>query len=168
MKTQDSRAVVLKLPGMSSSVAAVASVPNRLLPGCSAIILREDGKILIQRRSDNGLWGLPGGAVEMGETISDATVREVREETGLEIEVQRLLGLYSDPATQVVAYADGNVVHYVSASFLCRVIGGEPTVTEESTELVWSDPLALPQPFVPSQRIRVDDWLVGNTAPVIR
>ena len=151
-----------------SSVAPLEAAPNRLLPACSAIILREDGKILIQRRSDNGMWGLPGGAVEMGEAITDATVREVREETGLIVEVQRLLGLYSDPATQVVSYADGNVVHYVSASFLCRVIGGEATTTEESTELAWCDPLALPQPFVPSQQMRVDDWLVGNAAPVVR
>src|SRR5438045_8375170 len=66
-------------------------------PGVSAIILTPEG-LLLQRRSDNGLWGLPGGGVEPGESVSEAIVREVREETGLEVAPGRLVGVYSAPA----------------------------------------------------------------------
>src|SRR3989442_14998608 len=93
-------------------------------PGVSAIIVTPEGALL-QRRSDNGLWGLPGGGVEPGESVSEAIIREVREETGLEVAPVRLVGVYSAPALgQVVTYPDGNVIHYVSASFECRIVGG--------------------------------------------
>jgi ADP-ribose pyrophosphatase YjhB (NUDIX family) len=63
----------------------------------AAVVLDGEGRILLQRRSDNGLWGLPGGSVEIGEAVRDAIKREVREETGLTVEVVRLIGVYSNP-----------------------------------------------------------------------
>src|ERR1051325_4042675 len=65
-------------------------------PGVSAVVLTPEG-LLLQRRSDNGLWGLPGGGVEPGESVSAAIVREVREETGLDVTPVRLVGVYSAP-----------------------------------------------------------------------
>ena len=70
---------------------------REIRPGVAAIIQDGDGRILLQQRSDNGLWGLPGGSVEIGESVRDAIVREVRGESGLTVEVIRLVGIYSDP-----------------------------------------------------------------------
>src|SRR5438034_11818350 len=85
-------------------------------PGVSAIILTGEG-LLLQRRSDNRLWGLPGGGVEPGESVTEAVVREVREETGLEVVPLRLIGVYSSPEHgQIVTYPDGYVIHYITSS----------------------------------------------------
>ena len=81
---------------------ADATKATQIRPAVAAVIHNGDGRILLQRRSDNGLWGLPGGSVEIGESVRDAIVREVREETGLTVEVLRLIGVYSDPRIQIV------------------------------------------------------------------
>ena len=75
------------------------------------------------QRSDNGCWGLPGGYVEPGETVVEATAREVMEETGYRVEVGRLIGVYSDPARQVVEYPDGHRVQAVNLCF--EAVAGE-------------------------------------------
>jgi len=137
-------------------------------PGVSAIILAGEG-VLLQRRSDNGLWGLPGGSVEPGESVSEALAREVREETGLEVAPTRLVGVYSAPALgQVVTYPDGNVIHYVSASFECRIVGGTLACGDESLELRWFDPRRLPAELVPMHRVRVEDALARQAEAFVR
>ena len=137
-------------------------------PGVSAIILTPEG-ILLQRRSDNGLWGLPGGGVEPGESVSEAIVREVREETGLEVAPGRLVGVYSSPAlNQIVTYPDGNVIHYVSSSFECRIVGGTLECGDESLDLRWFDAARLPAEMVPMHRIRIADALAGQVAAFVR
>jgi ADP-ribose pyrophosphatase YjhB (NUDIX family) len=141
---------------------------QRILPATSAVIVNESGRILVQQRTDNRKWGLPGGAVEIGETVEASLKREVREETGLEIELVRLIGLYSDPAFHVVSYPDGNVIHYVSASFEARVIGGAAHHDAESISQHWIDPRSLPEPFVPSHRPCVEDWLARQATPFLR
>ena len=113
-------------------------------PGVSAFIRCAEG-VLLQKRDDNGLWGLPGGSVEPGESITEAVVREVREETGLDVEPVRLIGVYSSPAHhQIVTYADGNVIHYISSSFECRITGGEIACGPESLACEWFLPDRLP------------------------
>jgi len=137
-------------------------------PGVSAII-RTPAGLLLQRRADNGLWGLPGGGVEPGESVTDAVVREVREETGLEVVPLRLIGVYSSPAHhQIVTYPDGNVVHYVSTSFECRLVGGTLACGSESTELGWFDPEALPPALMPMHRLRIVDALAGRADAFVR
>lgn len=136
-------------------------------PSVSAVLPR-GGRILLQRRSDNGLWGVPGGSLEKGESVTEAILREVREETGLRVEVVRLIGVYSDPAFQVVRYPDGKVVHYVTSFFECRILGGELSICEETLELAYFDPGNLPPDTVPIHRIRIDDYLAGDPKPFIR
>ena len=137
-------------------------------PGVSAIILTAEG-LLLQRRSDNGLWGLPGGSVEPGESVSEAVVREVREETGLEVTPLRLVGVYSLPANgQVVTYPDGNVIHYVSSSFECRIVGGTLAPNHESLELGWFDPERLPAEMMPMHRVRIGDALARRAEAFVR
>jgi len=93
-------------------------------PAVSAVIFDRRGRLLLQQRSDGGQWGLPGGSVEIGESVLDAVAREVHEETGLIVKVRRLIGVYSAPALQLVRYPDGNVWHYVSISFGVRCAAG--------------------------------------------
>src|SRR5574341_2195531 len=135
-----------------------------LRPGVAAIIQNGEGQILLQRRSDNSLWGLPGGSVEIGESVRDAIVREVREETGLSVEVVRLIGVYSDPRIQIVRYPDGNVVHYVSTLFACRIVAGELQTGEETLDLRFFDQPDLPDDLVPMHRIRIQDALANRPA----
>ena len=137
-------------------------------PGVSAIIVTGEG-LLLQRRADNRLWGLPGGGVEPGESVREAIVREVREETGLEVTPGRLIGVYSAPENhQIVTYPDGNVIHYVSTSFECRIVGGILACGEESLELAWFDPERLPTDLVPMHRIRIHDAFVRQVEAFVR
>lgn len=104
-----------------------------VLLGCSATIFDPTRqKVLLTRRTDNGRWCLPGGGLEPGESVTEACCREVREETGLDAEVVRLIGVYSDPH-RLLEYADGNRFHLISLSFEVRVVGGELALSEETT-----------------------------------
>jgi len=125
--------------------------------------------VLLQRRDDNRRWGLPGGGVDPGESVRTAIVREVREETGLEVEPLRLIGVYSDPANhQVITYPDGNVIHYVSAVFECAVRGGALVCGAESLELEYFAPDALPEDTLPISRIRIVDALARRVEAFVR
>ena len=104
-------------------------------PSVSAVIFDRRGRLLLQQRSDGGQWGLPGGSVEIGESVADAVVREVLEETGLTVRPRRIVGVYSDPALQVVRYPDGNVWHYVNVCFECTAHGGTLTTCDETLAL---------------------------------
>lgn len=135
----------------------------------AAVIVDERGRVLLQERSDNRHWGLPGGAVEPGESVAAGVVREVMEETGCRVEVERVLGIYSDPANHmIVRYPDGNVVHYVVITFVCRVVGGTPGASEESLRVEWFALDALPEPMVPSHRLRLQDFATGRREAFIR
>jgi ADP-ribose pyrophosphatase YjhB (NUDIX family) len=121
------------------------------------------------QRSDNGSWGLPGGYVEPGESVSEAVAREVLEETGVRIEPGRLVGVYSDPARQVIAYRDGRRVQSVNLCFEARALAAEqPTTPEETLATGYFAPDALPEPFVPIHEIRIRDALDGDRAARIR
>ena len=124
---------------------------------------------MLQRRDDNGRWGLPGGAVEPGEAVQVAVQREVLEETGLIVTPGRLIGVYSDPAGhQVMAYPDGNVTHFVSIAFECAVVGGALACGVESLELGWFDPGALPDDTMAVSRIRIADAVARQVAAFVR
>ena len=145
-----------------------ATKATEIRPGVAAILYSTDGQILLQRRSDNGLWGLPGGSVEIGESVRDAIVREVREETGLIAEAIRLIGVYSDPSFQIVRYPDGKVVHYISTLLECRILGGELQTCDETLDLKFFDPADLPDDLVPMHRIRIQDAMTKAAAAFVR
>jgi glycerol 3-phosphatase-2 len=144
------------------------SKAQAIRPSVSAVVLRE-GRLLLLRRADNRQWGLPGGSVEIGETVTAAIEREVREETGYEVAVGRLVGVYSDPRLQIVRYPDGRVWHYVNLCFACHLRGGQPRPQPgEALALDWFAPDGLPADLVPLHRGRIEDALAGVVAPFIR
>jgi ADP-ribose pyrophosphatase YjhB (NUDIX family) len=101
--------------------------------GCSAAILDEHGRVLLTRRTDNGQWCLPGGRMESGESAAEACEREVFEETGLQVRVKRLVGVYSHP-DQLVVYPDGKKAHIVALHFEAEITGGELGLSNETTD----------------------------------
>ena len=102
--------------------------------GCSAVIFDETKqKVLLTERADNKQWCLPSGGVDPGETVEETCIREVYEETGLNVRVTRLGGVYSNPH-QLVEYPDGNKVHVIALSFVAEIIGGELGLSDETTD----------------------------------
>ena len=134
----------------------------------SAVIFDRRGYVLLQQRSDGGQWGLPGGALEIGESLHDAVAREVHEETGLTVTPGRLIGVYSRPELQVVRYPDGNAWHYVNVCFECVVRGGRLTTCDETLALAWAPPRRLPRPMLSNHRIRIRDARARRGAPFVR
>ena len=137
--------------------------------GCAATIFdaaRE--RILLTRRTDNGRWCLPGGAVEAGESVEETCVREVREETGLEVRVTRLIGVYSSPDF-VVVYSDGNRWQIIALSFEAEVIGGELGLSDETTEFGYFTPDEIKQMDVMDNHVqRIADALAAQSQAFLR
>lgn len=110
--------------------------PDRPLVGVGAVIVQDDRVLLIRRGQPPllGEWSLPGGVLECGETLRDATIREVQEETGLIVETGEMLGVFE----RVVHSDDGRVrYHYVLIDFLCRVVAGELAAGSDAADVRW-------------------------------
>ncbi len=125
--------------------------------GVFALIFDDQDRILLGHRRDIDWWNLPGGGMEAGETVDEALRREVREETGLEVEVEQLVGVYSKPQKQEVVL-----------TFRCQVIGGMLRPTEEIRESCYFAPDALPANTLPKHRQRVEDALLNSPGTIIR
>lgn len=150
-----------------------ASNPTELRLSVSAVVRRagDAREILLMQRSDNAHWGLPGGYVEIGESVVEATRREVREETGYAIDVGRLVGVYSDPGRQVIQYDDERRVQAINLCFEAVAEdqpAGPPTTPEETLDMGFFDEGALPRPFVPIHEIRVADAVASAAQAIIR
>jgi 8-oxo-dGTP pyrophosphatase MutT (NUDIX family) len=136
-----------------------APKPNSIVPAVTAVVEDDQGRVLLIHRVDNGRWALPGGQVEVGERIADTVVREVHEETGIDVEVVGLAGIYSDPK-HVIAYDDGEVRQQFALSFQARPIGGSLRGSDEGSEVRWLFPSELDQLDIhPSMRLRIEHGL---------
>jgi ADP-ribose pyrophosphatase YjhB (NUDIX family) len=144
-----------------------APKPNSIVVAVTVFVLDEQDRVLLIRRTDNGLWAIPGGAQDFGEYISDTAVRETKEESGVDVEVTGVVGIYTNP-NHVMAYTDGEVRQQFSICFRARYVGGEPTPSNESSEVRWvaRDELdALP--IHPSMRLRIDHGYERRAEPYI-
>jgi ADP-ribose pyrophosphatase YjhB (NUDIX family) len=148
-----------------------ASDPTVIRLSVSAVVWRDrpGGELLLMQRSDNGHWGLPGGYVELGESVAAACAREVLEETGVRVEIGKLVGVYSDPRRQVIDYGDGRRVHAVNLCFEARATGsGTATTPHETVATGYFTASALPAPLVPIHEIRIRDALTGAPSAAVR
>lgn len=117
--------------------------------------------MLLVRRRDNGLWELPGGVVEPDDSLEGAVAREVKEESGIEVDVVRLSGVYKNIRVK------GRYV--VSLAFLCRAVSGELTTGDETTDVGWFSPEeALGMISRERMRIRLQDALSDRDTPAVR
>jgi ADP-ribose pyrophosphatase YjhB (NUDIX family) len=137
--------------------------------GCSAVIFDPArAKVLLTRRTDNGRWCLPGGRTEAGESVVETCIREVLEETGLEVRIVRLLGVYSSPH-RMIEYADGNRYQIVALNFEVEPIGGTLTISDETTEygyFSWDNMIRMDVMETHVERLR--DVFSGQPAPFVR
>jgi 8-oxo-dGTP pyrophosphatase MutT (NUDIX family) len=144
-----------------------APKPNSLVPAASAVVVDDLGRVLLQRRTDNGMWALPGGTMELGESIGDCAIRETREETGIDIAITGIVGTYTNPA-HILAYDDGEVRQEFSICLLATPTGGRLRTSDESFEVGWFTPAEIDAlPVLPSIRKRLADWR-GGRIPVVR
>ncbi|GAA3624025.1 hypothetical protein GCM10022419_132090 [Nonomuraea rosea] len=108
-----------------------------VLPSVTGFVFDDDGRALMARHGDVGLWAAPGGGVDPDERPEDATVRELREELGIEVRVRGLIGVYGGPEFRVV-YPNGHQVSYVIAAHGCALVSGTPEPDgEEINDYRW-------------------------------
>jgi 8-oxo-dGTP pyrophosphatase MutT (NUDIX family) len=145
-----------------------APEPNSLVPAVTVVVAREDGAVLLIRRTDNGYWALPGGAIELRESVAEAAVRETYEETGVECQITGLIGIYSDPRHVIHYTSNDEVRREFSIVLTARPVAGQPTPSEESREVRWVQPADLAGYAMDrSMRKRVDDYMGRTSTPVI-
>ena len=117
------------------------------LPGVTALVVNDEGLVLLGQRSDNGRWALPSGIPEPGEAMAAACEREVLEETGVQTAAEELISIAT---VGPITYPNGDVTSFVDHFFRCRFIGGTAQVgDDESLAVGWFDPAGLPEPFAP-------------------
>ncbi|MGW2559644.1 NUDIX hydrolase [Streptomyces sp. NPDC001514] len=144
-----------------------APKPNSMVVAASAVVTDGRGRILLQRRRDNDLWALPGGGMDMTDSLPGTAVREVKEETGLDVEVTGLVGTYTDPR-HIIEYSDGEVRRQFNVCFRARVIGGDLSISDESTELRFVDTSELEAlPMHHTQRLRLAHYLENRDQPYL-
>jgi 8-oxo-dGTP pyrophosphatase MutT (NUDIX family) len=140
---------------------------GQLRMGCSAVLFDEARqKVLLTQRTDNGRWCLPGGAMEAGESAAEACEREVWEETGLQVRVKRLLGVYSNP-DQLVIYPDGNKAFFVVLNFEVELISGELGLSNETTAFGYYSVQEMESMAMHGEhKARVEDAMLGGEAQI--
>ena len=125
--------------------------------GVFAIILDEKDGVLLCHRRDYDLWNLPGGRLEKGESPWQGVIREAKEETGLEVEVERLAGVYCKLEKNEIIF-----------SFVCKIISGEVTLTDEADQIEYFSISDFPQNVSLKQKERVEDALLNQEKPILK
>ena len=137
---------------------------NSLVPSVNVVVVNEAGDVLMIRRSDNDNWAVPGGAIDLGESMVQAAVRETREETGIECEITGLVGIYTDPKHVILYTSNGEARQEFSILLTGVPAGGQPTPSSESSEVRW-----VPRADVAgyqmdrSMRMRIEHYLAGRS-----
>jgi ADP-ribose pyrophosphatase YjhB (NUDIX family) len=144
-----------------------APEPNSLVAAASAVVTDDNGRILLQRRSDSGNWAMPGGGMEMNESLTDSVIGEVNEETGFDIEVTGIVGTYTDPR-HIIAYTDGEVRRQFNIGYTARIVGGELAISSDSTEIRFVAPSEISSiQMHHTQQLRIKHYLEQREQPYL-
>ncbi|WP_024822695.1 MULTISPECIES: HAD-IIA family hydrolase [Aminobacterium] len=143
--------------------------PEKVEPGVAGIVFDDQGRVLLMRRADNELWGIPSGHVEPAERVDQAIVREILEETGLRVRVKRLIGVYSDPFSQIICYPNKCTSHFITICFECELIGGHiKRRGVETLDVNFFSPQELPSDLMPMHPQWLKDALIKSRNSFIR
>jgi 8-oxo-dGTP pyrophosphatase MutT (NUDIX family) len=141
---------------------------ERIVPSVNVVVTNDEGEILLIQRTDNGNWALSGGGVAIGESLPQAAIRETREETGVDCEITGLSGIYTDPAHMILYTSNGEVRQEFSVVLTARPIGGQPTPSNETSEVRWVAPGDTETyQMDPSMRLRVRHYTEHRNQPDI-
>jgi ADP-ribose pyrophosphatase YjhB (NUDIX family) len=145
-----------------------APAANSLVPSVNVVVSNAADEILLIRRSDNQNWAVPGGAIDLGESMVQAAVRETKEETGVDCEVTGLVGIYTDPRHVILYTSNGEVRQEFSILLTARATGGAPARSDESSEVRWVAREGLGGYAMDrSMRLRVCHYLEGRSGPYL-
>jgi ADP-ribose pyrophosphatase YjhB (NUDIX family) len=141
---------------------------NSIVPSVNVVVENDEGEILIIRRTDNDNWALPGGAVDLGESVTQAAIRETKEETGIECEITGVVGIYSDPKHVIHYTSNDEVRQEFSILLAARITDGEPQTSDESREVRWMPAeQATERQMDRSMRLRIGHYIEKRQQPVI-
>lgn len=139
---------------------------NSVVPAVNVVVADDDGRILLIRRTDNGNWAVPGGTIDLGESLVGAAVRETVEESGITCEITGIVGIYSDPKHVIHYTSNDEVRQEFSIVLTARPVSGEPTPSSESSSVRWVREEELAElPMHRSMRARLADYLAGEGKP---
>jgi ADP-ribose pyrophosphatase YjhB (NUDIX family) len=145
-----------------------APAANSLVPSVNVVVTNDAGQILMIKRSDNDNWAVPGGGIELGESLTQAAMRETSEETGVDCEITGLVGIYTDPKHVILYTSDGEARQEFSIVLTARAIGGTPTPSSESTEVHWIDAAQVTDRLMDrSMRLRIERFLSSDSRPYL-
>jgi ADP-ribose pyrophosphatase YjhB (NUDIX family) len=139
---------------------------NSLVPSVNVVVTNATGQVLLIKRSDNDNWAVPGGAIDFGESLIQAAIRETKEETGIDCEVTGLVGIYTDPKHVVLYTSNNEVRQEFSILVKARALGGVPTPSDESREVKWvTHESVTSYPMDRSMSVRIKHYLNGADVP---
>ena len=141
---------------------------DKVSSGTAAVILNaQKDEVLLHLRDDHPMWSLPGGPPDFGESFAQGVIREVREETGLVVEIVRLIGVYSVPEFWIFNYPDGNRAHAFAAAFECSVVSGELSANmTDSLDVKWFSVDELPGNLMPMHPKVILDCITGTESVI--
>src|SRR5690349_8642253 len=143
-----------------------APTATSIVPSANVIVVNDAGQILLIHRTDNDNWALPGGAMDLGESLTDTAVRETVEETGVKVEIIGLVGIFTDPRHVILYTSNGEVRQEFSVVYVGRPVSGKPTPSAESREVKWVEPATIDSLTMDSSmRMRIKHYLDGNETP---
>jgi ADP-ribose pyrophosphatase YjhB (NUDIX family) len=141
---------------------------NSRVPSVNVVVSNLAGEVLLIRRSDNDNWAVPGGAIDLGESMVQAAVRETREETGIDCEITGLVGIYTDPKHVLLYTSNGEARQEFSIVLTARAVDGSPAPSDESREVAWVPREELDSyPMDRSMRLRIGHYLQGRATPYL-